>query len=189
MFTVDGASSGSKCLNTVDMLACCLGIGAETLEIDGMLFDQKAFIHIPPHIGMVYSERMPSTSVKAVAARTCRAVGQTWLVGARQFTTGTQEAHGLALPEGITLPSVGQLASGSSGEAISDGALFLMMAVSSGLTIGTPLTMMDCTVGATGRLPGMFTVDGVSRGLSFLSMVELLACSSDTEVLTHSIDG
>jgi hypothetical protein len=69
-------------------------------------------------------------------------------------TIGTQVADGLVSLEEITSLLVGLLASGSSGEAITDLVSYLMMAASFGSTDGTPSITMAYMVGAIGKLGG-----------------------------------
>jgi hypothetical protein len=54
-----------------------------TQEIDGMLCVHVAFASLAtgPLIGMDFSWRTPSISVKVVDARTCTVANQIWLVG------------------------------------------------------------------------------------------------------------
>jgi hypothetical protein len=68
------------------MLACFSGTGAQTQEIDGTLHALEENAHLPLSVlrtAMVTSERMPSGSVRAVAARIYTVAGRTCNDGVR----------------------------------------------------------------------------------------------------------
>jgi hypothetical protein len=64
-----------------------------------------------------------------------------------------------------------------------------MMGANFGSTAVTPSTTMACMVGAIGRLPGIFAVDGTLEDLKCLSAVAMLVCISGIEVQTPHNDG